>query len=43
MNIVEKVDGRVKVRAVADGSKERTVPGYKKKMVFPQPLLQTES
>ena len=30
MNIVEKRDGRVKAQAVADGSKERTQPGYKK-------------
>ena len=30
MNIVEKQDGLVKSRAVADGSKERTLPGYKK-------------
>ena len=30
MNTVEKQDGSVKVWAVADGSKERTLPGYKK-------------
>ena len=30
MNIVEKRDGRVKAQAVADCSKERTQPGYKK-------------
>jgi hypothetical protein len=30
MNIVKKRDGRVRARAVADGSKERTQPGYKK-------------
>jgi hypothetical protein len=30
MNIVEKRDGRVCAQAVADGSKERTQPGYKK-------------
>jgi hypothetical protein len=30
MNIVEKHNGRVRARAVADNSKERTQPGYKK-------------
>ena len=30
MNFVEKHDGRVCTQAVADGSKERTLPGYKK-------------
>ncbi len=30
MNIVEKRNGRVRAQAVADGSKERTQPGYKK-------------
>ncbi len=30
MNIVKKCDGRVHARAVPDGSKERTQPGYKK-------------
>jgi hypothetical protein len=30
MNIVEKRNGQVHARAVADGSKERTQPGYKK-------------
>jgi hypothetical protein len=30
MNIVEKCDGRVRAQAVADGSKERAQPGYKK-------------
>ena len=30
MNIVEKRNGIVKARAVADGSKEQTLPGYKK-------------
>ena len=32
MNIVEKRDGRVKAWVVADGSKERTQPGYKKEV-----------
>jgi hypothetical protein len=30
MNIVKKHNGRVRAQAVADGSKERTQPGYKK-------------
>ena len=30
MNIVEKQDGRIKARAVTDGSKGCTLPGYKK-------------
>ncbi len=30
MNIIEKRDERVRAQAVADGSKERTQPGYKK-------------
>ena len=30
MNIVEKRDRRVRAQAVADGSKEHTLPGYKK-------------
>ena len=30
MNIIKKRDSRVKARAVADGSKEHTLPGYKK-------------
>ena len=30
MFLVEKRDGRIKARGVADGSKQRTMPGYKK-------------
>ncbi len=42
MNILEKQDGKVKAQAVADGSKERTLPGYKKEDVA-SPTVATNS
>ena len=42
MNIVEKQDDRVKVQAVADGSKECSLPGYKKEDAA-SPTVETNS